>query len=186
MIFIILIVASVAFYACGAEAYFERSFPRRTIGFALAMAIALLFAIPALAQSNYARVGTFTATATGQTSQAMTVSGQSVAVIGAVGTTLTTATFQVLGSIGCTTFSKIIPIRTIGVTPASALSETIATTDHFAVNVAGWDCIEIQTTGTFTATSVVFNVGASPNGVVSRFHAPFPELEDRVRRYDAA
>lgn len=138
-----------------------------------AIAIALSGASPALAQTTYlpnatqtvspnVLIGTFTATATSQTSGAFTTFGQSGISISVVGTALTTATWAVQGSNDGVNFFPILQAA-IAVPGTTAVTETATVNGIYIANVANLVKIRIVTSGTFTATNVLFRIVGSPN-----------------------
>ena len=82
-----------------------------------------------------------------------------------------TATFGVLGSsdpaCGSTTFQPIA-INLFSTPGTVATTMTATATALYQVNLAGLYCVEYQTSGTFTATSITLVLTASPNAIVGR------------------
>jgi hypothetical protein len=112
-------------------------------------------------------------TATSQTSAPINLSNRSwsAGTIQLTGVSLTTATFGVLGSsdpaCGSTTFQPIA-INLFSTPGTVATTMTATATALYQVNLAGLYCIEYQTSGTFTATSITLLLTASPNAIVGR------------------
>jgi hypothetical protein len=84
------------------------------------------------------------------------------------GSGLTTATFAV----GCSVDGKnynSLPVNVLGTPSATALTETVTSSPTtYQVYLTGCKYIRILTSGTFTATSVIFTLTASPNGIIGR------------------
>lgn len=138
----------------------------------------LLSSTLAIAQPNPFSVIHFpstTITATSFTSPAIDLArgtnvGNSFAtgIITLTGTSLTTATFGVLGSFdgGATYFPiNIYPVLTptTGGTTATATANGVYTT-----NLSGVDHVKFVTSGTFTATNIKLDLTGSPNAIISR------------------
>lgn len=87
--------------------------------------------------------------------------GVSLLIVG-VGTSLTTATFQVQGSLDGTNYLalNIAPMTAAGALGTNALSQTQTTAlADYVVNTVGWKYIKVSTTsGTFTGTSLAFQM----------------------------
>jgi hypothetical protein len=112
-------------------------------------------------------------TATSQTSAPINLSNRSwsAGTVQLTGVGLTTATFGVLGSsdpaCGSTTFQPIA-INLFSTPGTVATTMTATATALYQVNLAGLYCVEYQTSGTFTATSITLVLTASPNAIVGR------------------
>ncbi len=101
-------------------------------------------------------------------SQSGTSGAYSVGNISLTGVSLTTVTFAVLGSTDGGATYTALPVSLIATPGTSATSTTATTSGVYQVNLAGITHIEVQTTGTFTATSVKFLLTATPVGIVAR------------------
>lgn len=140
---------------------------------------AVVTAAPAQAQSipfagqvssispNYPLVPVVSLTATAQTStEFLGVPGASYAGIVVTGTTLTTATWALQGSINGGTTWVAIATAPLGVTPlVPVLTETstVAAGSSYAANVAGFTRLRFVTSGTFTATGLKIQVVVTSN-----------------------
>ena len=128
--------------------------------------------VAATAQSPYTYTAfpAFTATATSQTSPAYALSlkgatkySYSAGSINVVGSALTTATFAVLGSQDNGVTYNALVIQACGVHGGSATTATVTANGCYWVALPGIDHVELQTSGTFTATSVTLTLRAEPN-----------------------
>ena len=80
-----------------------------------------------------------------------------------VGSSLTTATFAVLGSQDNGATYNALVIQACGVHGGSATTVTVTANGCYWVALPGIDHVEFQTSGTFTATSVTLTLRAEPN-----------------------
>ena len=141
--------------------------------------------IPLLSQSPY-NSQTFKPatimTASGQTSTAfalgscnqpntgtsVTASVWSTGTITLIGTSLTTATFGVLGSSDCGVTYSPVAINSLG-TPGTFSTTATANGDGvYQINLTGLNYIKFVTSGTFTGTNISLLLTAAPIGTVSR------------------
>jgi len=147
---------------------------RRNLAILIAFAVALFIGASTAASAqgpyygvqptltpNYG-VGTFTATATSQTSSVFPLAGFSGVSIAVYGTSLTTATWALQGTNDGTHWFPLL-LAAVAVPGTTATTETTTATSMYIANVAHMTQIRLVTSGTFTATSVTFNVVASSN-----------------------
>ena len=119
-------------------------------------------------------------TATGQTGTPIQLNGLSggTSTVGSsytlgsvtvTGTSLTTITFQVLGSSDNGGTYYAMPIYTVA-SPTTPAATTITATANglYQVNLAGLTHVKFATSGTFTATNVTITLTATPNGQLAR------------------
>lgn len=135
--------------------------------------IGMCLAPPAWAQTQspyyYTSFQPWTATATSQTSPAMALNTKNQAfnyasgTINVVGSSLTTVTFAVLGSMDHGVTYNALVIQSCGTSGATTTTVTATANGCYWVNLAGVDSLEFQTSSTFTATSVVLTLRANPN-----------------------
>jgi len=147
--------------------------------------LAQLFLLLTMAASGYAQnnlanqywpLGTATSATTLSTVQLKGANGQfwsfAAGNITVTGVSLTTATFSVYGSsqTGCAAGTFVaLPINVLGTPGTTNTSMTVTSSPTvYQVPLLGVQCVYVQTTGTFTATSVAFNMNGSPTGVISR------------------
>jgi len=106
----------------------------------------------------------------GLTSTTSTVgSSYNVGSITVAGTSLTTATFSVMGSSDNGATFYALPIYTVATptaTPVTAL--TVTANGLYQVNLVGLTHVEFVTSGTFNATNITLTFTASPNGSLSK------------------
>lgn len=114
---------------------------------------------------NYSyNLGTFTATSTTGTAQVL--GGLESGVIQVTGTSLTTATWAIQGSIDGGTTWFALPTAAYPTTAAPstlAVTQTTTATAQYVVNLAGITQVRIVTSGTFTATNITIKLTASTN-----------------------
>lgn len=89
-------------------------------------------------------------------------------VITVTGTSLTTVSFQVLGSgdNGGTFFPLLV--AAMATPTATATTTTVTSPGLYQVNLVGLTHLKFKTTGTFTATNATIILSASPNALISR------------------
>ncbi len=140
----------------------------------IAIYILLAGAIGGLAQSPWTNTTFPTAvmTGTGQLSTPIKLGANrdsySAGTITLIANSLTTATFQVLGSADNGATYNALAVQNCAVPGTFATSQTATTTGCYQVNLAGLYYVEFATTGTFTGTSISLVLTASPNSQISR------------------
>lgn len=153
----------------------------RSVFLALALlGVPLGYAAPLASPFSLAVFPAQSFTATGQTGAAIQLNGLTVpstvgssfwsGTITVTGTSLTTATFGVLGSSdgGATYYPLPIqsPLAAVPSTPVT--TATVTVNGIYQVSLAGITHVEFVTSGTFTATALSITLTASPNAGVSR------------------
>lgn len=133
------------------------------------IAVSMILALVPLARAQTVVFPVATLTGTGQTSTAIRLNQSfSVGVITVTGSSLTTATFAVLGSSdGGTTYSALAT-SAVGSPSTTATSTTVTANGLYQVNLAGITNVEFQTSGTFTATNLSLLLTASSFGTIGR------------------
>ena len=134
--------------------------------------LAALASSSALAQSPYRNI-TFNPvvmTATSQTSTPIQLVKQGSFSAGAItvtGTSLTTATFSVLGSQDGVNYFQL-PINPVASPTSTATTQTVTAASMFNIPLVGLMYLEFQTSGTFTGTNISLLLTAAPVATVAR------------------
>lgn len=111
----------------------------------------------------------WTATASSQTSPSIPLgTSYSVGTITLTGSSLTTATFAVMGSSNGGATYTALPISAIADPTTTATTITATAAGLYQVNLATITHIKFVTSGTFTATSVTLLLTGAPNGSLAR------------------
>lgn len=136
-------------------------------------ALLLLFSLSLHAQSvSVWPAQTFTGDSTGvvmQLNSIQSVGSAASGVLTLVGTSLTTVTFAVQASTDGGLNYFAIPVYLVASpTTAAATSITATASAQYGINLAGVTHLKIVTSGTFTATSVSFQLATSPNASVAK------------------